>query len=136
MTANRMTAAQRRQAAGFTNVHDILKAALAAGVGPNVAVVYVPTDRAGVYFPARWRVIHPGYKTNPEPGFWRDYGNKAFEISQPEERQARLADAMEWASDRYDVPAWDRLPGFPYDYLPAAVVAWAKQRLAEVSTEG
>jgi hypothetical protein len=90
------------------------EAAKAAGTAghPDIFISYMPTDRMS---PGGWQVISPSHKTGPD-GHWMHRGNKFF---MGDKRGPKLVEAMDWASERYGITEWVKVPGFKGDYFPA-----------------
>jgi hypothetical protein len=88
---------------------------------PGVYIDYRPYQGGRASQSAAWQVVRPGFKTDPN-GHWRDYGHKTFTVYVTEEKEARLAEAIEWATKRYGITEWVKGPagfGGTY-YVPKA----------------
>lgn len=80
---------------------------------------------------AAWQVHRPGFQTDPSPKEKRWWGNNdlmTFDVRSREEREAVLAEAKAWASERYGVTEWvktNRLAvGATNTWFPAEVIGW------------
>jgi hypothetical protein len=89
--------------------------------GKGVVVSYWGAER-GLCF-ARWAVIHPDYKTDPN-GHWMDNGNKTFSVYSRKDKEPKRLEAIAWASARYGITGeWERDPWG--DYHPSGTLAAA-----------
>ena len=66
--------------------------------------VYITYAPAHSVFAGRARVHRVGYKTDPKPSIWYDYGNKAF-LGKMEDS---VPEAKAWAGQRYGITKWRR----------------------------
>ena len=55
-----------------------------------------------------WRVIGIGFATDPS-AHWHDYGCKIFTCDR-EDKAEKLAEAKQWATEKYGIPDWTRDP--------------------------
>jgi hypothetical protein len=99
-------------------------AAQAAGAAghPALFIGYTPSARVS---PGGWSVISPEFKTEPG-GHWMHHGHKYFMGNRDSEA---LQEAMDWASKKYGVKEWVKVPGFKGDYFPAEAVPAIKAAL-------
>lgn len=102
--------------------------------GAGVYVTYRPEQRGRVYTFAAWQVVRPGYKTDPG-GHWMDHGHKTFGVRSVQERSAVLEEALEWASRRYGVTDWEKIPGIRGTYFPAGDARIIRDALQEADGE-
>jgi hypothetical protein len=96
------------------NSWEAAMAARAAG-HPDVFLSYRSRNGHRDVTPNGWQVIRPEYKTDPD-GQWFYQYNKTFVGNKNSEA---LQQAMAWASDKYGVTEWVKVPGFQGDYFPA-----------------
>ncbi len=96
---------------------------------PDVYITYRPAS--GHFRPSAWQVIRPGFQTDSQ-AHWTDSGNKTFDLFRATRAEA-LAAAQEWATERYQVTSWEKVPGMLGAYFPAEVAAWAKTVLKGAS---
>jgi hypothetical protein len=78
---------------------------------------------------ARFRVVRPGFRTDPDPGgATLDYGQKTFLVYGREHRSEAQGNAVEWATARYKIEGgWTKVPvvrSSPYDLIPQFVADW------------
>lgn len=84
--------------------------------GGKVFISYSPQITGRAYQSARWQVISPGRKTDPD-GHYRDNGHKTFSVNSfagkgthsKIKEQQRLA-AIAWATEKYGIDDWVRDP--------------------------
>jgi len=98
----------------------------ASAAGLKVHVDYRPTITGRGYTSARWQVVGIGFQTDPG-GHFQDNGQKTFSIMGRDQKQARLQEALDWASERYGISSWERSPYG--SYVPTGTVAAMKARL-------
>lgn len=81
-----------------------------------------------------YHVVRPGYKTDPD-GHWTNNGNMAFSKFRADGYPGALAQAKEWANQRYGYGDEDWVPitGFGCDRFPKRIADWAKKYLKENS---
>lgn len=84
-----------------------------AGHG-NVYIAYSPNEYGRIMRPARWQVVRPGFKTDPD-GHWMNYGHKTFLLvnageTHKEKKEIALEEAKAWASERYGITEWAKTP--------------------------
>jgi hypothetical protein len=77
--------------------------------GDGVFVSYIPQRPGRVYRNAKWQVVRPGYKNDPD-GWWGDYGHKTFNVFSRAEKEPQRLAAIAWASERYGIKQWERSP--------------------------
>lgn len=119
-----MTAADDLRLLGVVNSHDLCRWATRNGYDKSaVFVAYRPQDKWTL---AGWQVIRPGYQTDPG-GHWSNFGDKTFDGTGSEVRDAALA----WASERYGVTEWKGMTGLGSDRFPADLVALAKAAIRD-----
>lgn len=111
---------------GIFNPHALLKEARSQGLH-DVYIEYSPAERGRGHRAARWQVIRPGYKTDPD-GHWMDHGHMTFSVWRGAEKAEKKKDAILWASKRYNIPVedWVVCPGFPGVLVPSEVATFAK----------
>jgi hypothetical protein len=111
----------------IVNGWDVARQAGEAGL-PDIHVGYTPAFTGRGYRSARWQVVRPGYKTDPE-GHWEDDGHKTFSVLSRDVKESQRLAAIDWASYRYGIEEWGRIAGIPGDWFPVEVVTWIKTRL-------
>ena len=102
---------------GVRNSHEV------ASRGTKRYVSYRPAEYGRASNSAAWQVVHIGYLTDPK-GHWRDNGHKTFTVYRREEKEAKLKEAIAWASKRYGIKEWERDPWG--DWHPAGTLVMAK----------
>ena len=111
------------RALGIINAHQLVSAARDAGVTPAVYLAWqAQVSETLRYTPAGYSVVRPGFKT--DNGKWN--GHKFFFKRKGADAEG---DAKAWASENFGVSEWVKLPGFPRDWFPAEVAAFAKALL-------
>lgn len=104
------------------NVYEAFQAAKAAGcTQPEIYIAFSPASFTSA---SGWLVARSGtYSQKRFPG------NKA--------REEGLQAAMDWASRRYGISGWEKIPGFGGTYFPAecAPAIKAAQRAAEKAAQ-
>lgn len=94
----------------------ILNAANAASAATEAGLpgIYLQHVGAGAY-PGGWTVNRPGYKTDPHR--IHNGGRKLFTgaPSSPAKQEA-----IDWATKRYGITEWVKIPGFRNTLFPAA----------------
>lgn len=100
----------------IVNATDAAKAASAAGF-PGVFI-----DRASASGPygAGWTIVRPGFKTDPS----RIHNGGRAHFRQ-------IADAKDWAGNRYGIEKWVRIKGLEGAYFPATAKAAIEAAMAE-----
>lgn len=98
------------------NASDAAKAASAAGF-PGVFI-----DKSSSYGPygAGWTIVRPGFKTDP---------SKIHNGGKAHFRQ--IAEAKDWAGNRYGVDKWVRIKGLEGAYFPAQAKAAIEAAMAK-----
>lgn len=99
------------------NAHNACTYAAEHG-GTGIYITYRPQQTGRGYLNAAWQVVRPGFHTNPD-GHWRDRGHKTFNVFRSTTREEQEKLAKEWASTRYGVTEWVKIPGLPYAWFPA-----------------
>ena len=108
-----------RDRLGIFNPHNASTFAKEGG-GLGVYLSFRPVQRGRAYQSAAWRVVRPGSRTAPSPdAHWRDLGHKTFTIYSSPDREVAEQQAREWASKRYGVEEWVKVPGLPGALYPA-----------------
>lgn len=82
-------------------------------------ISYQPATTGFGSIAARWHVVRPGFKTDPDAWHF-DFNNKAFTVMGRDQKQAQLEAAMKWAGDRYGITEWLKTPFGSYmsaDYV-------------------
>ena len=105
------------------NTYDQLKVAVSEGAVNKqqaVAVSYNPIQKIGFTRCAEWEIFSPYFKTDPE-AHWTDYGKKKFTVTHRGEKKTVLAEAMQWASEKYGVQEWAK--NRAGDYVPKEIEA-------------
>lgn len=82
---------------------------------------------------AKFTIHHIGHKTDPNAS-WYDYGNKAFHVAFKKKEEA-LAQAIEWADNRYGKREWVRDPFGNYQNKIVLDRVWALVRESKQSRE-
>ncbi|HEX9228896.1 MAG TPA: hypothetical protein VF885_20020 [Arthrobacter sp.] len=104
------------------NVYEAFQAAKAAGcTQPEIYIAFSPASFTSA---SGWLVARSGtYSRKRFPG------NKA--------REEGLQAAMDWASRRYGISGWEKIPGFGGTYFPAesAPAIKAAKRAAEKAAQ-
>lgn len=117
----------------FLHIHNGHNASTVArdhgGVG--VYISYRPKKDGRAYQNAAWQVVRPGFKTDSD-GFWRDHGHKTFNVFAPVEKEPQRVAAEKWASNRYGVSEWVKIPGLPGCLFPAQDAAIIKDLVKKV----
>ena len=109
--------------------------------GAGVYIAYRPQQTGRAYQPAAWQVIRPGFRTDPD-SHWRDGLNKTFVVFEPRpgshmsDKELQRAAAEEWASDRYKVAGWVKIPGVPGALFPDQDAAIIKAAVREARKAG
>lgn len=98
------------------NAHAAAKAASAAGF-PGV---FIDKSYASGPYGSGWTIVRPGYKTDPSR---IHNGGKAF--------FRHIAEAKDWAGNRYGVTQWVRIKGIEGAYFPAQAKAAIEAAMAE-----
>ena len=124
---------EQLRAARIINDHDLAKVIQALG-GFGVFVGYRPQETGRVYTPAAWRVIRPGFRTDPK-GHWSDHGHKTFDVRNPvrEYKDPVRLEAIGWASKRYQLDPEDWLPsplGRAFGWFPGPDLRKALEAIA------
>jgi hypothetical protein len=89
------------KAAGLHNSHTICQR------GGSIYVTFFP---ASLGMSAKWQVIKPNGKTDPN-AHWSDYGNKTFDVYGRPDKEAKRLEAIQWASFVYNTgDEWERDP--------------------------
>lgn len=101
-------------------IRNSFEAAKAAGEAgkPDVWLAFRTPHGPRDVVPSSWRVHRPGTKTDPD-GPWYNHGSKTFT---GKKNSAALQKAMDWASEKYGISGWVKIPGFGGDYFPAESV--------------
>ena len=117
------------------NAADLLKLVVGTDVVPAV-VGYQAADSGRGGHGARWYVYRPDMMTGTRSSSnW--HGAMEFPVYGPEDKVARLAEAIAWTSTAYDIDpeGWERLPGrFHGGWYPTATLDAIEAALA--SQEG
>lgn len=121
-----MTALADLKLLNIFNPANAAKYAADHGVKYAVAVVYQPS--AGFQSQA-WTVLRPGYHTDPDAGARRGF-NKTFLVMGPG-KTAAADEAKAWASERYGVTEWVKIPGLGGNWFPREVADLVKAHVRE-----
>jgi hypothetical protein len=79
-----------------------------AGKG-NVYIEYFAGESGRGCRCARFQVVRPGYKTDPD-AHWQDNYCKTVTCWGRSDKERALAEIKAWASHRYDIKEWARTP--------------------------
>lgn len=118
------------------NAWDYIKKGLELGVDPAVGVIYSTQESGRMYRPASWAVIRPGFKTDPN-AHWMDHGTKTFKVYTPSDKadkEAQLAQAIAWATERYGYDTWVRCQ-FPGVWVPQPIYQVVTHALTKARKE-
>ncbi len=77
-----------------------------AGKG-NVYITRISRDNK--WHRAQFKVIRPGFKTDPN-AHWMDDGCKVFYLSGRDKFQETLKEAQDWAGEKYGIKEWVKTP--------------------------
>jgi hypothetical protein len=102
---------------GVHNPYNAVVFAKRRGVTPDVYIDYRPQDHL---IGARWQVISPSHKTDPD-GHWMNHGAKSFHVWNRRDRAAILEDAKAWAAEHYGVTEWAKITGLAPALFPKPV---------------
>ncbi len=75
----------------------------------HLYICYHPADNGRGGCGAKWAVVWGRRKTDPNSHFM-DYYRKTFSVRGRDDRAPRLAEAMEWASKKYEIKEWAKTP--------------------------
>lgn len=120
-------------AIGIHNPHNAASKAHRAGIGRGLFIVYSPTEHGRCGQSAHWRVTSTAFKVNHE-SHWRDYGSKRF-LCGTGEKLDKEAEAKRWASKKFKVKEWAKIPGLRGCWFPKATAEFIKSKLAAKPTE-
>lgn len=84
--------------------------------------------------PSAWKVIRPGYKTDPEG--WHYDGHKAFSYAERDGSKQAFEEAKAWASERYGVREWKRDPFGAYGEAQFVVARIAELKQVAADAKG
>lgn len=112
------------RALGVSNPVELCKRA-----GGRLYISFTPHEPA---LPARWRVISPRGRTDPDAA-WYDYGQKSFVTPGGRaSKETALKEAIKWASERYGLTGeWERDPWG--DWHPAGTLEAAAAKVTEAA---
>jgi hypothetical protein len=120
------------------NSYDLMTryAADTGNVGVFISYQGRPSGRMGIGTIPGWRVVRPGYKTDPQ-AHWSLNGCRVFtQFEHSYNKDAALAAAKNWAGDRYNIADWEKVPGFGGDWFPKGALEWAKALLKGAVADG
>jgi len=81
--------------------------------GKGVYVAYTPQITGRMSRSAKWQVIKPGFKTDPD-GHWTHDGHKTFSVSRREDKEGNRLAALAWASEQFSIKEWEKDPWGDY----------------------
>lgn len=114
------------RAKGVYNPHDLVHRYATATGNVGVYLAYQPQDTVFATGQPGWYVLRPGYSTDPKAA-WYHHGNKFFSnFFSGHDRERSLNAAKQWASERYDVKQWVKIPGLTWAWFPQEIAEFAK----------